>query len=164
MWNNSRGTSAVTITNTGGQSINTDNLQGIYLPNRVFAEELSVTVDVSSASSDLFVIGTVGVGNQSWSNKGAYGMVLNVPSNTHNYAYDSDNYPYYGAKTSFGGVTSSYGVGLTRHVTVKGSDNLVKSGSYNIKIYVYAYNEGSPSGNQTMQTQNSDITVFEIKR
>ena len=164
MWNNSRGSSAVTINNTGGTSTNSDSLVGVDTANRVFAEELSVAVDVSSTTSDLFVIGTVGVGSMSWSNKGAYGMVLNIPSPTTNYAYDSDNYPFYPAKTSFGDVTSGYGVGLTRHVTVKGVNSLVKSGSYNIKIYVYAYNETSPSGTQSMQTQNSDITVFEIQR
>ena len=100
MWSNYRtdGLSVVT-TNTGGTSTNTDGLVGVDTTNRLYVEELSVTVDVSSATSDLFVIGTIGVGNQTWSNKGAYGMVLNIPSPTTNYAYQTDNYPFYPAYT-----------------------------------------------------------------
>ncbi len=171
VWSNRRpNNTGVSVTNSGGIATNTDSLvtapnSQFATGNRVFAEELSVTVDVSSTTSDLFVIGTIGVGQVYWSSKGSYGMVLNIPSPTANNAYDTDTYPFYPMKPGIGGdATSGYGVGKTQQTTIKGSDNLVKSGSYNIKIYVYAYNEASPSGSQSIRTHASELTVFEIKR
>ena len=171
MWSNfSHNSSPMITTNTGGQASNPDSLTGsppFTTANRVYAKALSVAVSVSSTSSDLFVIGTNGLGNMSYSNKGAYGMILNIPNAAGaNVAYDTDTYPHYPVRQTHGhgSVTSGYSVGITEQITVKGSASLVKSGSYDISIYVFAYNEGSPSGTQNIRTHTSNLMVMEIKR
>jgi len=170
MWSNfSHNSSPMETINTGGQASNPDGLTGappFTTANRVYAKALSVTVNVSSTSSDLFVIGTIGTGNMAFSNKGAFGMVLNIPNAAGaNIAYDTDTYPFYPSKTGIGGgASSAYSVGTTEQITVKGSANLVKSGVYPISIYVFAYNEGSPSGNQNIKVHATNLTVMEIKR
>ena len=171
VWSNfSHNSSPIDTVNTGGQVSNPDGLTGappFSTAHRVFAKVESVTVNVSSTSSDLFVIGTLGLGNMNFSNKGAYGMVLNIPNAAGaNIAYDTNTYPHYPVKQSHGANSSNsgYAVGMTEQIIVKGSANLVKSGVYPISIYAFAYNEGSPSGNQNIKTHASNLMVMEIKR
>ena len=153
--------SNITVTNTGGQASNPDSITDVNTGNRVYGECFSVAVNVSSTTSDLLIMGTNGLTYQTNSATGAFGFVFNVPSPSANRAYDSSNYPYYQASGSWGG--NRYPSDDSKTLYIKGSDSLVKSGAYNIKIYGFAYSEGA-GATQTYVCRHSSLAIFEIKR
>ena len=158
----------IVATNTGGQidflglSSNQDRLigTGAY---RVYVEILSVNINISSASNNILVFASTGVDYGVHTNRGAFGFSINVPySGNAGEAYDLSSYPWYKTINSLGQSTT-YPPDWSGHITVNGSSGYVSAGSCNVKLFGYAYNEGSPSATQSVRVRRAELTVMEIQ-
>ena len=162
VWSN-QDQSSVVISNTGGQSNNTDSLTNVSTANRVYSKIASVTVNIASGN-DLIIKGWMGMNDNggTTSNKGAWSCVFKVPDGSgNNRGYEGSIYPYYPTAT-FGSVYSNDWSGQL--LVGEYSGDTIGTGNIEVAIYAYCYNESSPSATQTIKPGKRYLTVMEVQR
>ena len=147
--------------NSGEVSSNPDNLNSTQnrlhnLNKRVIVEVMQVSITIHDASNDLLVFCSVGLDYNTNSTNGAWGFIVNVPhENNSGEAYDLSNYPYYQAHHM-----PSYPPDWSANFGIKGSSGCLSAGQTDVKLYAYAYSEGSQ---QVLRVRRAEMTVMEVQ-
>ena len=156
-------TSNLTVSNTGGQATNTDNITNVHTNFRVYTKIASVTVNVTSGN-DLMLSGWFGCQSidGQMSNKGCWGGIFVVPdASGNNRGYEGSIFPFYGAY----GFSSSYGEDWSGSLLVgEYSGDTIATGNITVGFYAFNYNENNPNQTQNLQIGKRYLTVMEVQR